>query len=404
MKNVKIKNCRICGSKKKITILNLGKQPLANSLSGYKNKKEEKTPLVLLFCKSCSQTQLSHNVDPKVMFNKYVWVTGTSQGAKKHSQNFFNYINKNKKKKIKTVLEIASNDGTFLKKFKKKNRLCIGVDPAKNIAKIANSKSIKTYSSFFNFNFSEKLKKKYNYFDLIFARNVLPHVPKPQEILSGFNNLMNNDSIGVIEFHYSGDILNGNQYDSIYHEHYFYYSLKNIKNLLKKYNFNIYHIEKSPISGGSLIVFFSKKKYNLSKKAYYFFSQEKKYGYNLVSSWKKFRKRALSHKKKINKILLKQNTILAYGASARSSTFLNFCNISQKKIRLICDKNRLKHNKYAPGTKILIKDPNKVKWSKEKYIIILSWNFFDEIMKYLKKKGFHGKVLKPFPKIEEFKI
>ena len=402
MLSSKVKKCRLCNSTKYETVLDLGKQPLANNLS-FSKKKETKIPLVLIFCNSCSQLQLSHNVNPDVMFNKYVWVTGTSKGAKQHAQNFYNFIEKNKKNKIKSVLEIASNDGTFLSKFKKNRKVCIGVDPAKNIAKIANRKGIKTYSSFFNFNFSSKLKKKYNCFDFIFARNVLPHVPKPQEILSGFKNLMNVNSTGAIEFHYSGDILNGNQYDSIYHEHYFYYSLKNIKSLLKKYGFNIYHIEKSPISGGSLIVFFSKKKLKLSNKAKSFFLREKINKCNMISSWKNFGKKALNHKIKINKILSNQKSIMGYGASARSSTFLNFCGISKDRIKFICDKNILKHNKYTPGTKILIKHPKEIKWKKEKFVIILSWNFFDEIIKYIIKQGFNGKILKPFPKIRIFK-
>lgn len=404
MRNLKIKRCRICGSNKITKILNLGHQPLANNLLSNKKKKEKKIPLILIFCKSCSQAQLSHNVDPGVMFKKYVWVTGTSDGAQKHSKVFYNYINNNSKYKIKRVLEIASNDGTFLKRFKKKKGLCIGVDPAKNIARIANAQSIKTYPSFFNFNFSNKLKKKYSYFDLIYARNVFPHVPKPQELLKGFDNLMNDSSTGVIEFHYSGEILRGNQYDSIYHEHYFYYSLKNIKNLLRKHKFHIYHIEPSPISGGSLIVFFSKKKHTLSKKAKNFFLLEKKSRFNSIFYWKKFAKLTIEHKKKIIHILSKKKKIIAYGASARSSTFLNFCNINNSKIRLICDKNKYKQEKYSPGSKILIKNPDEICWKSEKYLIILSWNFFGEIKKYLIKKNFKGKILKPFPNIEEINI
>ena len=404
MRNFKIKKCRICGSKKIIKILNLGRQSLANNLISDKKKKEKKIPLILVFCKSCSQPQLSHNVDPAVMFTRYVWVTGTSDGAKRHSKTFYNYINNNSKNRINKVLEIASNDGTFLKRFKKKNRLCIGIDPAKNIAKVANKEGVKTYPSFFNFDFSDKLKKKYDYFDLIYARNVFPHVPKPQELLKGFANLMNETSTGVIEFHYSGEILKGNQYDSIYHEHYFYYSLKNMKNLLRKYNFYIYHIERSPISGGSLIIFFSKKKYTLSNKGKTLFLLEKKSRYNSINYWKKFSKLAKEHKKKIIKILSSQKKIIGYGASARSSTFLNFCNINFNKIRLICDKNKYKQGKYSPGSKILIKNPDKIFWKAEKYLILLSWNFFVEIKKYLIKKKFKGKILKPFPIIEEINV
>lgn len=404
MKHKKIKFCRLCKSKKLKKIINLGKQPLANNLLSKKNTREYTVPLELVFCNSCKLSQLSYDVDPREMFEKYYWVTGTSKVAQNHAKNFKSYIERFSKIKIKSILEIASNDGTFLKKFQVRKNLCIGVDPAKNIAKKANKEGIKTYPNFFNNKFGTYLNKKYKPFDLVFARNVFPHVPDPKEVLKGMNNCMHDISLGVIEFHYSGEILKDTQYDSIYHEHYFYYSLSNLNKLLKEFGFNLYHVEKSPISGGSLIILFSKKKYNQSLKLKEFIKKESNQNLNSLKSWEKFSKRIFLHRSKIKKILKHRKAILAYGASARSSTFLNFCKITNKLIKGVCDKNVLKHKKFTPGSKIQIINPSKVDWKNEKYVIILSWNFYDEILQYLKKNNFKGKILKTFPKVFEIKI
>lgn len=401
----KINKCRICNSHNLKKILNLGKQPLANNLINNLKTKELKIPLEIVHCISCNQTQLSCDVNPKIMFEKYFWVTGTSKVAKQHAKDFYKFIKKNSKIRIKNVLEIASNDGTFLKEFKRiKENICIGVDPAKNISYQANKDGIKTYSSFFNKDFSKKIKKKYGNFDLIYARNVFPHVPKPQELLEGMKNCMQFNSLGVIEFHYANKIIQDTQYDSIYHEHYFYYSLNNLKNLLENYGFKIYHVEESPISGGSLIIFFSKTVYPESNKLKLFYKKEKKLNLNTIKTWKKFALKTANHRRKILKILKNKKNIIAYGASARSSTMLNFCKINFKKIRLICDMNKLKYSKYTPGSNILIKNPELINWKNENYVFILSWNFYDEIIKFLKLNNFRGTVLKPFPKIIENKI
>ena len=257
---------------------------------------------------------------------------------------------------------------------------------------------MKTYPNFFNNNFGIYLNKKYNSFDLVFARNVFPHVPDPREVLKGMNNCMHNTSLGVIEFHYSGEILKDTQYDSIYHEHYFYYSLSNLNKLLKEFGFNLYHVEKSPISGGSLIIFFFQKKYKKTSKLKKFIKKESYLKLNSLKSWEKFSKKILLHRSKINKILKYKKSILAYGASARSSTFLNFCRITNKLIKGVCDRNLLKHKKFTPGSKIKIINPSKINWKNEKYVMILSWNFYDEILEYLKKNKFKGTILKTFLK------
>jgi len=259
-----IKQCRICGSKSLKEVLNLQNQPSSNALRKKLSDKEHKIPLKLLYCQKCSTTQLSATANPKYLFNHYVWVTETSKSAKEYSNLFFKRVIK-KTKKNSFVVEIASNDGTFLKPFKKSGRSVLGIDPAKNIAKIANKKGINTLSKFFNNECAKDIIKNSSNADIVFARNVIPHVKDIHSIVNGINTLLSKDGTAIIEFHYSKIIQDELHYDSIYHEHLFYFTLKTMTNLFKQYGLYAYDVDKSPISGGSLVLYFSKSKLLISK-------------------------------------------------------------------------------------------------------------------------------------------
>lgn len=399
--NKKITCCRLCNSRSLVKIIDLKNQPPANSLHK-KNDKIKKFPLIVLFCKKCKTAQLSISLDPKYLFRKYFWVTATSSTAKKHSLYFFKklskYLNKNS-----NVIEIASNDGTFLKPFVKKGHSVLGIDPATNIAKIANSNGINTIPDFFNYNLSKKIKKKYKNNRIIFARNVIPHVSNINSVVKGISNLSEMKTIVAIEFHYSKDILTDLQYDSIYHEHIFYFTIKTISNLFKKYGLNAFDVFKSPISGGSLVLLFSKNKIKKTKLLQKFEFDEKKLNINLLQKWKKFGKNSVNHaikfEKEVIKNLSKKNKIFGYGASARSSTLLNFCNLNSSKIEFIIDQNSLKHNLYTPGTNIPIYSFKKAqKKIRDKTMVLLAWNFKNEIINYMKNKKFKNKIIIPFNK------
>lgn len=409
-KSFEIKFCRICG-KKVVPFFNLGEQPLANSLNVNRNIKEVKYPLKLVFCKNCSTVQLSETVNKNLLFKKYIWNTSISSTAKKFSKIFFEksekILNLNKKKKNNYILEIASNDGTFLLPFFKKGYKVLGIDPAINIAKIASKKGIKTITDFFNIKSAKKILTENGPPLFIFARNVIPHSENVNEVISAISRIMNKTSIGAIEFHYSANILNKRQYDSIYHEHIFYFSLKNIEYLLNKHNLYIFHSMTSEISGGSLIIYFSKKKKG-STKVLKLLRNEKKNKINNLLSWRKFANDSQEHKKQFLKILAicknQYKKIIGYGASARSSTFLNFCNLSSKDLKLILDKSKLKKNMFTPGAKIKILHPQNVLKYKPDLIIILAWNFFKEITVYLKfNLNYKGDFLVTFPKPQIFK-
>tara|TARA_B100000989_G_scaffold292715_2_gene269071 strand:- start:1833 stop:3032 length:1200 start_codon:yes stop_codon:yes gene_type:complete len=394
----KIKKCKICLSNKIRSVLNLGAQPAANSL--HKNKtKQKKYPLNLCFCRECSTAQLSVALNPKNLFSKYSWVSSTSETAKNYSLYFYKRISKFIKKKS-NILEIASNDGLFLKVFKNGKHNVLGVDPAKNIAKFANKKGIKTIPEFFSYNFSKKIKKSNKKFDFIFARNVIPHVKEVHSVVKGMANLAENKSIIAVEFHYAKEIIKDLQYDSIYHEHIYYFTIKSISNLFKKYKLFPFDVFKSPISGGSLVLLFSKENRDKSEYLKKLENIENKLKINSFYTWKKFgfasKRHAINFVKKINKFNTKSKFI-GYGASARSSTFLNYCNLNSSNIEFIIDQNPLKRNLYTPGTNIQIFPFNKIKSKiKSQIIILLAWNFKKEIINFLKKNSIKNKITIPF--------
>ena len=274
----KINFCRACHNKKISNILNLGKQPLANALlkSIKRTRNEKKIPLELIICEKCKLIKLKHTVKPEILFRNYLWVTGTSKKVHNYRKFFFQKINKYFKKENNFICEIASNDGYFLEYIKKKNKV-LGIDPAKNLAKIAKKKGIKTLTDFFNYKTSQKvIKLNETKPNIIICRNVIPHIENIRQAMSGIKNLLSNDGVGIIEFHDSSNIIQKNHYDYIYHEHTFYFTLYSINKVLitnKLYPFDYF---KSPISGGSFVIIFRKNKTKTTKRFLNKIIQEKR--------------------------------------------------------------------------------------------------------------------------------
>ncbi len=395
-----IKKCRISNNTLE-PILNLGIQPLANSLKKNKNKKEFKVKLSISYCRKSSLLQLDQTVNKNLLFDKYVWVTGTGQMTKDYANIFFNKLSKiTNISKNDTIIEIASNDGTFLKPFIKNNfKKVIGVDPAKNIAKIANKKNIKTLNNYWTFSFAKKISLKYGKAKLIFARNVIPHVSNLKDVIKGIHYSLDEKGIGAIEYHDAGKILEKLQYDSIYHEHLCYFSVKSISYLLNSYNLHPFHIIESPINAGNKLILFSKikKKYSQSLKSVIIKEKNKKL--NTLNQWRQFAKKTIEHKNLLNNLIdkYKHKVIIGFGSSARSQTLLNYCNINNNKIRAIIDNNKLKQGLYTPGTNIKIISLEEGMKLKPDIIIILAWNFSKEIKDISRSFGFKGKFIIPFP-------
>ncbi len=397
-----IESCRACGAEDLATIISLGEHPLANSLKVDPDQEEEKFPLTLMFCSTCCLVQLRETVPKEVLFKSYVWVTGTSKTARDFREEFYKSTTKYFENKNLFVVEVASNDGTFLEPFKKGGHKVLGVDPAENIAQIANSNGIQTISEFFGLKAADSIVDDYGQADCVIARNVVPHSEELHEVIAGIERCLKNDGVGAIEFHYTQAILDGVQYDSIYHEHLSYFSLYSICHLLERYNLFPFDILESPISGGALVVYFSKVKRVASNKFEERKISENKTGILKKEKWEEFAGACIAHKEKLLALLKaetdKESRLIGYGASARSSTLLNFCGINNFGLACIADGNTIKHGKFAPGANIPIVSPDLAFSEMPDTILLLAWNFKDEILSVLKEKyRFRGKVIIPLP-------
>ena len=397
----KISSCRVCGSKEIEQFLDLGKQPYANSLLQSPDEKEKLYNLSLSFCFNCSLVQLNHTADPNELFTNYVWVTATSETARKHAEVFCQQLISKFKKSINgLVLEVASNDGTFLLPFIKKGYKVLGIDPATNIADLANSRGVETLAEFFGVKNAKKILKKYGPAEIIIARNVVPHVSSLHDFLKGLSICLDKDGLLAIEFHYAKKINDGLHYDSIYHEHLCYFTLKSLERLLHQYNFFIQDLTTSPISGGSLVIYARKGKIKEKAVVSNYRKAEKEDKLNQFRTWELFAKRVNDHRQKFLKIINKFSgkSLIGYGASARSSTLLNYCGINSKIIPIIADKNPLKYKLFTAGTHILIDSPDNVFKDKPDVVIILAWNFSKEIITMLQQKyNYKGNYIIPLP-------
>ncbi len=396
-----INECRICSSEKLSDVLDLGDQPPANSLRKNLNEELPTAPLKLVQCENCSTVQLTATVDPKYLFSQYVWVTGTSKTARDYSEYYASEVLKRTQTKNPFIVEVASNDGTFLAKFKSKGCKVLGVDPAKNIADKATEDGIPTLAEFFDENIAKKISAEYQKPNVVMARNVIPHVKEIHSIAKGMSELVDTNGLVVVEFHYADIIAKELHYDSIYHEHLFYFSLKSINHLFEKYGLYSFDAFSSPISGGSIVLFFSKQRNEHRQALKDLLIKEEKSGLNHIDTWKKFGTESQKHVAELKKIVssyTKNNRLVAYGASARSSTLLNFAQISNKEIECVIDKNPIKQNLYTPGTDIkIVSYEEGFRQLKDRHLLLLAWNFEKEVIEDLRADGFTGDIIVPLP-------
>ncbi len=406
---VAIKYCRLCNSKKLKKIFDLGKTPLANSYSKENlSKRLKKYPLKLNLCNSCGHLQLAHSIKPEKMFSNYLYKTNTSRKNFLHFKNYAKEVSKLFKKKKGKILDIASNDGTFLNFFNKKRFLRLGIDPAKNLKKLTNDKGIIQIDNFFTKKNSNQIKKKYGQFDIITANHVCAHVEDLNDFFQGVQNLLKNDGIFIFEVSYRGSVLQKNTFDTIYHEHLDYHALLPISKFVKRFKLKLINFKITEAQGGSLRAYVSKnqKTKHQEKINKQIIKEKNKSNLFKSNTYKKFEKKINECKNKLNIILKKFSEknykIAGYGAAAKTTTLLNYFKLSKNNnIKFIFDDNRLKQGLCLPGTSIKIINPKNINSKDIDILIIFAWNYSDIIIKKIsknrkfRKQG--GKFLIPFP-------
>lgn len=397
-----IHNCRICDSSNLKEILDLGAQPPANSLRRSLDVSLPAIPLVLCRCNDCGTVQLTETVSPEYLFQDYVWVTGTSNVARAYSKVFYdNTLSRCRAGKL-SVLEVASNDGTFLSRFREGGHDVIGVEPARNIAAMAEEAGIPTIAEFFGLAVARRVVAERGHADAVFARNVIPHVADVRDVIAGMAHCLADDGVGAIEFHRADGILEGLQYDSIYHEHLVYHSLHSIGILLERFGLKCFDAIESPISGGSWVVYFSKADRPQSSVYTKLLGHESRLKIAEEEPWLEFSRRCQAHREALRAVVAARKSkglrLIGYGASARSSTMLNFCGIDRGYLDSLADRSPLKHRHYSPGTDILIVDPKDAFAISPDVVLLLAWNFQDEILAQIKsERNWSGEVIIPLP-------
>lgn len=400
---IPINSCRVCNSKNIKPFFDLGKQPPANSLLKNLQDDEKFYSLSLSYCSDCGLVQLNETLDPKDLFSQYVWVTNTSKTAREFSEIFYKELaSRTENPKDKYVLEIASNDGTFLLPFKRDGFKVLGVDPAQNIAEMAEAAGIPTKCLFFGIDTAKDILKDEGSAQMIFARNVLPHVANTRDFVEGLALLLAENGTLAIEAHYAKIILDELHYDSIYHEHLCYFTFKTLEKLLNEFGLHVFDIKESPISGGSMVVYAKKTKTTEFPAVGFYRERENSEKINEFSRWQEFAEKSVAHRQQLLQILREAKEggekIMGYGASARSSTLLNFCGIDSDLLPVIADQNPLKQGLYTAGTHIKIETPENAIAQNPQTVFILAWNFAKEIINTLKQKyNFKGKVIVPLP-------
>jgi len=377
-------DCRSCGNTNLKRVVSLGYQPLANNLLNKKDEKTELYPLEVNYCNNCHNCQLSVAVDPKKMFSNYLYTSSTSKTFRDHFVNASKkYIKELKLKSNKSyIIDVGSNDGVALKPFKdQKFKKILGIEPAKNLANLANKNKIKTFNGFLTKKNLKKIKKNA---DLILASNVFAHSDNLKEMAECMLNLLSSKGTIIIEVQYLMNTMKDLTFDNIYHEHYNYWSLTSLINFFKQFNATIYKAEKINTHGGSIRIYIKKgKKTKIDKSVNQLIKEENNYGIKDFKTYQKFGEKVYNIRnnviKNLNKLKKQGKKIIGYGSPAKATTALNFFGTTDQ-IDFIVEDNELKHNKFIPGVKIPIYSKNKVK-DKNNITLVLAWNFFEEIKK-----------------------
>ena len=377
-------DCRSCGNQNLKRVVSLGYQPLANNLTNKKDEKCDLYPLEVNYCGKCHNCQLSVAVNPKKMFSNYLYTSSTSKVFRNHfveaAKKYSKELKLNKKKSY--IIDIGSNDGVALKPFLDLGfKNVLGIEPAKNLAKLANKNKIKTFNGFLEKKNIKKIKKNA---DLILASNVFAHSDKLKEMAQSMLSLLSNKGTIIIEVQYLMNTLKDLTFDNIYHEHYNYWSLTSLVYFFNQFNAVIFKSEKINTHGGSIRIYIKKnKKVQIEKSVKKMLKEEESFGIKNFETYKKFGEKVYEIRKNVleNIKILKNNkkNIIGYGAPAKATTALNFFGIS-KEIDFIVEDNKLKHNKFIPGVKIPIKNKSNIK-NKKNILLVLAWNFYEDIKK-----------------------
>lgn len=402
--------CRFCNTQLNQVFVDLGMSPLANSFlsSDMLDLKESFYPLQTFVCDNCFLVQLEEFESPENIFSDYAYFSSYSESWLKHAENYVDMImNRFRFDSNSFVIEIASNDGYLLQYFKKRNIPILGIEPAANIAKVAEEKEIPTLIKFFGVKTANDLSRTGKKSDLILGNNVLAHVPNLNDFVEGLKILLKDNGIITMEFPHLLQLMQQNQFDTIYHEHFSYFSLLTVKKIFNHHGLEVFDVEKISTHGGSLRVYVKhsgNRSQIITENVGKLLLEEKEFGLDKISTYKDFQKKIDSVKHNIQNFFLnaKKNgkKIICYGAPAKGNTLLNYCKIGPDVIQFTVDRSSYKQGMYLPGTHIPIMSPEEICDARPDYLVILPWNLKDEIMTQMRYiRNWDGKFVTLIPEV-----
>lgn len=409
IKNGHIDKCQVCNSSKLILILDLGHQPLCDSLLKKEmlNQPETIYPLRMLWCEECSLVQLDYCVDGNIVYHPdYPYRTGITKELVEYLNGMSrSLISKYNLKRNDLVIDLGSNDGTLLRGFKEHGITVFGVEPT-NIAKIANQNGIKTVQKFFTANVANEIKNKYGKAALIVATNMFAHMATIGEVVSGIEDLLKDDGVFVFENHYLLDVIQYGQFDTIYHEHLRTYSLKSLIKLFSYYDFTITDIERGSRYGGNIRVHVTKgKKRAVSDNVTALLNLEESFGLYKLETYERFAERVKKAKTDFMSFIFKikdsGKTIVANSCPGRCVTLLNYYGVGPDLIPYIAEQpTSLKLGMFLPGKHIPIVNNEVLIKEQPDYVILLAWHYAKPIMEQLKARGLKSDFVIPLPDLK----
>ena len=398
--------CRSCGYQELQTFLSLGCTPLANALLTEEQLREteETYPLELVFCSQCTLVQLTESISPEKLFREYFYLSSFSDTMLQHGEAISSALIGSQHLGAQSlVVEVASNDGYLLQYYQRAGVPVLGIEPAANIARVAEQRGIKTISDFFNEALAERLVEEKLKADVIHAHNVLAHVPDLNGFVRGLRHLLKQDGVIVIEVPYVYEMITHCEFDTVYHEHLSYFSLTALNELFTRNELTIQRVEQLAIHGGTLRLYAGHAT-GQGQTVTDLLSDEKRRGLESIHFYKGFGERVSSLRDELVSLIYelkaRGHRIAAYGASAKGTTLLNYCRLGREVLDYVVDRSTVKQGLYTPGTHLKIYPPEKLLEDVPDYVLLLTWNFAGEIYEQqveYRKRG--GHFIVPVPSV-----